>query len=57
MDSEPIGGNENLEAIEFLKKFNELAHEQPGAFTAAEESTAWPGVSPASVPGRPGVLL
>jgi 1,4-alpha-glucan branching enzyme len=39
------GGNENLEAIEFLKRFNELAHEQPGAFTAAEESTAWPGVS------------
>ena len=39
------GGNENLEAIEFLKQFNVLAHEQPGVFTLAEESTAWPGVS------------
>jgi 1,4-alpha-glucan branching enzyme len=41
-----FGGRENLEAIEFLKKFNELVHaEAPGAFTVAEESTAWPGVS------------
>jgi 1,4-alpha-glucan branching enzyme len=39
------GGNENLEAIEFLRRFNELAHQVPGAFTAAEESTAFPGVS------------
>ena len=39
------GGNENLEAIDFLKRFNELAHTVPGAFTAAEESTAFPGVS------------
>jgi 1,4-alpha-glucan branching enzyme len=39
------GGNENLEAIEFLRRFNELAHTVPGAFTAAEESTAFPGVS------------
>ncbi len=39
------GGNENLEAIEFLRRFNELAHEVPGAFTIAEESTAFPGVS------------
>jgi 1,4-alpha-glucan branching enzyme len=39
------GGNENLEAIDFLKRFNELAHSIPGAFTAAEESTAFPGVS------------
>ncbi len=40
------GGRENLEAIEFLQKFNELAHaEAPGAITVAEESTAWPGVS------------
>ncbi len=40
------GGRENLEAIEFLKKFNELAHaEAPGAVTIAEESTDWPGVS------------
>ncbi len=40
------GGRENLEAIEFLKKFNELAHaEAPGAVTIAEESTAFTGVS------------
>ena len=39
------GGNENLEAIDFLRRFNELAHTVPGAFTAAEESTAFPGVS------------
>jgi 1,4-alpha-glucan branching enzyme len=40
-----FGGNENLEAIEFLRRFNELAHQVPGAFTAAEESTAFTGVS------------
>ena len=39
------GGNENLEAIDFLRRFNELAHTIPGAFTLAEESTAFPGVS------------
>ncbi len=39
------GGNENLEAIDFLRQFNTLAHTVPGAFTVAEESTAFPGVS------------
>ncbi len=40
------GGNENLEAIDFLKRFNEIVHVNfPGAITIAEESTAWPGVS------------
>ncbi len=40
------GGRENLEAIEFLREFNVAVHEKfPGAVTAAEESTAWPGVS------------
>jgi 1,4-alpha-glucan branching enzyme len=40
------GGNENLEAIELLKKFNELLYSRfPGAMTVAEESTSWPGVS------------
>jgi 1,4-alpha-glucan branching enzyme len=41
-----FGGNENLEAIDFLKKFNERVHgEFPGTLTVAEESTAWPMVS------------
>jgi 1,4-alpha-glucan branching enzyme len=40
------GGRENLEAIEFLKKFNYLTHtENPGVVTIAEESTAWPLVT------------
>jgi 1,4-alpha-glucan branching enzyme len=40
------GGRENLEAIEFLKKFNYLTHtEFPGVVTIAEESTAWPLVT------------
>lgn len=40
------GGNENLEAIDFLKKFNEVVHlRNPGVLTIAEESTAWGGVS------------
>ncbi len=39
------GGNENLEAIDFLRRFNELTHREGGAITAAEESTAFPGVS------------
>ena len=41
-----FGGRENLEAIEFLKKFNHLVHtEHPGVITVAEESTAWPQVT------------
>jgi 1,4-alpha-glucan branching enzyme len=40
------GGRENLEAIYFLKRFNEVCYEHfPGIMTIAEESTAWPGVS------------
>lgn len=40
------GGNEDLEAVEFLKEFNEVVHaREPGVVSAAEESTAWPGVS------------
>ncbi len=40
------GGNENLEAIAFLKEFNETVYrEVPDAITIAEESTAWSGVS------------
>ncbi len=40
------GGRENLDAIHFLKRFNEVSYERhPGIITIAEESTAWPGVS------------
>ncbi len=40
------GGNENLEAVKFIKKFNELVHKyHKGVMTIAEESTAWTGVT------------
>jgi 1,4-alpha-glucan branching enzyme len=40
------GGHENLEAIDWLKRFNEIVHASyPGVLTIAEESTAWPKVS------------
>ncbi len=40
------GGRENLDAIYFLKRFNEVCYESfPGIITIAEESTAWPGVT------------
>ena len=38
------GGNEHLEAVEFLRKLNEIIHTYR-ATSYAEESTAWPGVS------------
>jgi 1,4-alpha-glucan branching enzyme len=41
-----FGGNENLEAITFIKEFNETVYKEfPDAITIAEESTAWPMVS------------
>jgi 1,4-alpha-glucan branching enzyme len=41
-----FGGRENLRAIEFLRKFNEVVYENhPDVQTIAEESTAWPMVS------------
>lgn len=40
------GGRENWEAVEFLRATNRALYGQhPGAFTIAEESTDWPGVS------------
>jgi len=47
------GGRENLEAVDFLKRFNEELYQSfPGAFSVAEESTSWPGVSrPTSMGG------
>jgi 1,4-alpha-glucan branching enzyme len=41
-----FGGRENLAAIAFLKRLNEVVHGRfPGVLTIAEESTSWPGVS------------
>jgi 1,4-alpha-glucan branching enzyme len=41
-----FGGRENLHAIAFLKRMNEVAHGRfPGILTIAEESTSWPSVS------------
>jgi 1,4-alpha-glucan branching enzyme len=40
------GGRENLEAIEFLRRLNEVVYaEHPDVQTIAEESTSWPMVS------------
>jgi 1,4-alpha-glucan branching enzyme len=42
----PYGGREDLDAVSFMKELNEVLHAQePGVISAAEESTAWPGVS------------
>ncbi len=41
-----FGGRENLDAIQFLRKTNEVVHGVfPGILTIAEESTSWPMVS------------
>ena len=41
-----FGGRENLHAIDFIKRMNEVAHGKfPGVLTIAEESTSWPAVS------------
>ena len=46
------GGNENLEAIAFLRRMNEVCYAaHPGIITIAEESTAFPGVSQPSYNG------
>jgi 1,4-alpha-glucan branching enzyme len=38
------GGNENLEAVDFLQRVNAEAYgAHPGIMTIAEESTSWPG--------------
>jgi 1,4-alpha-glucan branching enzyme len=41
-----FGGREDLDAVGFLQQLNEVVHgREPGVISAAEESTAWPGVS------------
>ena len=41
-----FGGREDLDAVAFLKELNEVLYgREPGVISAAEESTAWPGVS------------
>jgi 1,4-alpha-glucan branching enzyme len=40
------GGRENIEAIDFLREFNDAVHfNYENVLTIAEESTAWPGVT------------
>jgi 1,4-alpha-glucan branching enzyme len=53
-----FGGNENLEAVSFLKRFNEVVHlEYPDTLTSAEESTAWAQVSRPTYLGGLGFTL
>ena len=41
-----FGGNENIDAIDFMKHLNEVAYARvPGITMIAEESTSWPMVS------------
>ncbi|WP_166335918.1 1,4-alpha-glucan branching protein GlgB [Sphingobacterium chungjuense] len=45
-ETNEFGGNENLEAVAFLKEFNEAVYTHfPDVQTIAEESTSWAGVS------------
>ncbi len=46
------GGRENLEAVAFIRRFNEAVHNLfPSTITVAEESTSWPGVTRPSAEG------
>lgn len=52
------GGRENLEAISFLRRMNEVVYEMfPSAQTIAEESTSWPMVSKPAYTGGLGFGL
>lgn len=54
----PFGGRENLDAISFLRKTNEVVHGIfPGILTIAEESTSWPLVSSPTYLGGLGFSL
>jgi len=53
-----FGGRENLGAISFLKRLNEVANERhAGVLMVAEESTAWPAVSRPTYLGGLGFTL
>ncbi|MFN2222653.1 MAG: 1,4-alpha-glucan branching protein GlgB, partial [Candidatus Promineifilaceae bacterium] len=40
------GGRENIEAIDFIREFNDRVHDEfPDVLTIAEESTSWSGVT------------
>ena len=52
------GGRENLDAIHFLQRLNEIVYSRfPGVLTIAEESTAWPAVSRPTYLGGLGFAL
>lgn len=52
------GSNENLDAIGFVREFNEMVHAHfPGAVTVAEESTSWAMVSRPTFLGGLGFTL
>jgi len=52
------GGRENIEAIDFIKTFNDRVHaEFPDALTIAEESTSWSGVTRPTAEGGLGFDL
>ena len=54
----PYGGRENIDAIHFLRECNSVIGEEvPGAFTIAEESTAWGGVTRSAHEGGLGFAL
>ncbi|MBI3972741.1 MAG: 1,4-alpha-glucan branching enzyme [Chloroflexi bacterium] len=50
------GGRENLDAVDFLQRFNALVHEEhPGVITTAEEATTYTWVT-GRLPSPPGPL-
>lgn len=52
------GGNENLDAVQFMQEANVVLNEEcPGMITVAEESTAWPMVSRPTYLGGLGFTL
>lgn len=53
-----FGGNENIEALEFVRELNDAVHQAfPGVAMIAEESTGWPGVTRPTALGGLGFTL